>query len=47
MVTILYEDDWERWFSGSYEDVVALQQPYPAAKMTVRGPVFPTRTAAA
>jgi hypothetical protein len=23
--------------------VVALQQPYPADRMTVRGPVFPTR----
>jgi putative SOS response-associated peptidase YedK len=43
MITILAEADWERWLTGSYDDVVSLQQPYPAAKMTVRGPVFPTR----
>jgi putative SOS response-associated peptidase YedK len=45
MITILAEADWNRWLTGSYEDVVALQQPYPAEAMTVRGPVFPTRTA--
>ena len=28
---------------GSYDEVVALQCPYDPAKMTVRGPVFPTR----
>jgi putative SOS response-associated peptidase YedK len=44
MITILHEADWDRWLTGSYEDVVALQQPYPADRMTVRGPVFPTRT---
>lgn len=43
MITVLEWDDWERWLRGSYEDVVALQRPYPAARMTVRGPVFPTR----
>lgn len=43
MITILHEADWDRWLRGSYDDVVALQQPYPADKMTVRGPVFPTR----
>ncbi|RYY17875.1 MAG: DUF159 family protein, partial [Alphaproteobacteria bacterium] len=44
MITILHEADWDRWLRGSYDDVVALQQPYPADKMTVRGPVFPTRS---
>lgn len=42
-ITILAEADWERWLTGSYGDVVSLQQPYPANKMAVRGPVFPTR----
>jgi len=43
MITILKVEDWDRWLQGSYEDVVALQQPYPAERMTERGPVFPTR----
>jgi putative SOS response-associated peptidase YedK len=43
MITILHEADWPRWLNGSFDDVVALQQPYPAEKMTARGPVFPTR----
>lgn len=43
MITILEPDDIETWLHGSYEDVVALQKPYDASKMTVRGPVFPTR----
>lgn len=43
MVTILRREDWERWLFGSYNDAVALQQPYPADLMSVRGPVFPTR----
>lgn len=43
MVTILKPEDHERWLTGSYDDVVALQQPYPADLMAVRGPVFPTR----
>jgi putative SOS response-associated peptidase YedK len=43
MVTILEEQDWEFWLRGSYEDVVALQRPYPSERMSVRGPVFPTR----
>ena len=43
MVTILDEADHDRWLTGSYEDVVALQRPYPAERMTVREPVFPTR----
>jgi putative SOS response-associated peptidase YedK len=45
MITILEAADWERWLAGSYDDVVALQRPYPAERMTVRGPVFPTRIA--
>jgi putative SOS response-associated peptidase YedK len=44
MITILHPSDHEQWLAGSYEDVVALQRPYPAERMTVRGPVFPTRT---
>ena len=43
IITILYPDDHDRWLRGSYDDVVALQRPYPADRMTVRGPVFPTR----
>jgi putative SOS response-associated peptidase YedK len=43
MVTILSPEDHERWLRGSYDDVVALQRPYPAERMVVRGPVFPTR----
>lgn len=43
MITILHEADWDRWLTGTYDDVVALQQPYPAENMAVRGPVFPTR----
>ena len=45
MIPILAEDDWDRWLQGSYDDVVALQKPYPADRMTVRGPEFPTRRA--
>lgn len=45
MITILHPNDHERWLNGSYDDVVALQQPYPADRMTVHGPVFPTRKA--
>jgi putative SOS response-associated peptidase YedK len=43
MITILKPADHEQWLSGSYEDVLALQRPYPADQMRVRGPVFPTR----
>lgn len=43
MITILQPEDWDRWLHGSYDDLVALQKPYPAGRMTVRGPVFPTR----
>jgi putative SOS response-associated peptidase YedK len=44
MITILHEAEWDRWLRGSYDDMVALQQPYSAELMTVRGPAFPTRT---
>ncbi len=43
MITILAAEDQARWLTGDYDEVVRLQQPYPADKMTVRGPVFPTR----
>ncbi|WP_076071694.1 SOS response-associated peptidase family protein [Sphingomonas montana] len=43
MITVLEEADWDRWLTGSYDDVVALQRPYSSDRMTVRGPVFPTR----
>lgn len=45
MITILAPQDHERRLNGSYNDVVALQRPYPANHMTVRGPEFPTRKA--
>lgn len=44
MITILASEDQERWLSGSYDEVVGLQRPYPSDRMTVRGPEFPTRT---
>lgn len=43
MITVLEPHDHDRWLRGSYEEIVALQRPYDAARMTVRGPVFPTR----
>lgn len=43
MVTILHEWDWDRWLRASYDEMIALQRPYPAGEMAVRGPVFPTR----
>lgn len=43
MITILHPGHWDLWLRGTYEDVVTLQQPYPAALMTERGPEFPTR----
>lgn len=45
MITILDPADVDTWLRGSYDEVVALQRPYPAERMTVRGPVFPTRRA--
>jgi putative SOS response-associated peptidase YedK len=46
MITVLASQDWDRWLPGSYEDVVALQLPDPTERMTVRGPMFPTRARA-
>ena len=46
MITILEPGDYDTWLRGSYEEVVALQRPYPASAMTVLGPIFPTRQAA-
>ncbi|MET3762118.1 SOS response-associated peptidase family protein [Sphingomonas sp. UYEF23] len=43
MITILEPGDIDTWLRGSYDDVVALQRPYDAVEMTVRGPDFPTR----
>jgi putative SOS response-associated peptidase YedK len=43
MPAILAEEHWDRWLGGSYEDLVSLQQPYAADRMTVRGPVFPSK----
>lgn len=43
MITILDPDDIDTWLQGSYDDVVRIQKPFDPAKMTVRGPVFPTR----
>ena len=43
MITVLEQADWDQWLTGSYDDAVALQRPYPADRMAVRGPVFPTR----
>ncbi len=43
MITVLEAADHERWLRGSYDDVVDLQRPYDEQRMSVRGPVFPTR----
>lgn len=43
MITVLEPHDIDTWLRGSYDAVVALQKPYDATRMTVRGPVFPTR----
>ena len=39
MITILHEADWDRWLRGSYDDVVALQRPYPADKRSPPPPL--------
>jgi putative SOS response-associated peptidase YedK len=44
MITILHPNDHAQWLTAGYDDIVALQRPYPAEQMTVRGPVFPTRS---
>ncbi len=43
MLTVLEQADHERWLTGDHADVIALQRPYDAARMAVRGPEFPTR----
>lgn len=43
MITVLAPDDHGRWLTCGYDDVAKLQRPYPADRMSVRGPVFPTR----
>ncbi len=47
MITILEPENVDRWLRGTYDEIVDLQRPYDATKMTVRGPVFPTRNATA
>lgn len=42
MITILRPGDVTTWLQGSYEEIVSLQRPFDAGRMTVRGPVFPT-----
>lgn len=46
MITILEPEDVDTWLHGSYDEIVAPQRPYNAEKMTVRGPIFPTRESA-
>ena len=46
MITILASEDHEKWLACPYDEVVKLQRPYPAERMTVRGPEFPTRAKA-
>ena len=36
-------EDIDTWLRGSYDEIVALQNPYDPTKSTVRGPVFPTQ----
>ncbi len=43
LLAILEPGDVDLWLRGTYDDIVALQTPYDPAKMSVRGPVFPTR----
>lgn len=43
MITILDPADVDTWLRGSYDEIVKLQRPFDADRMTVRGPVFPTR----
>lgn len=45
MVTILDPHEIDTWLRGSYEQIVSRQRPFDAARMQVRGPVFPTRSA--
>lgn len=43
MITILDPRDIDTWLHGSGDEARALQQPFDANRMAVRGPVFPTR----
>jgi putative SOS response-associated peptidase YedK len=43
MITILDPEDVDAWLRAPYEDAVRLQKPFNPERMTVRGPVFPTR----
>jgi putative SOS response-associated peptidase YedK len=43
MITVLESSDVDTWLRGSYDEIVALQRPYNAGRMSVRGPIFPTR----
>lgn len=43
MITILEPNDVDTWLHGSYDEIFALQRPYDASRMGMRGPVFPTR----
>lgn len=43
MITILDPEDVDAWLRAPYEDAVHLQKPFNPERMTVRGPVFPTR----
>lgn len=45
MVTILRPADIDIWLRGSYDDILGLQRPYDAEQMSMRGPVFPRRSA--
>ena len=45
MITVLEPENIDTWLRGSYDEIVALQKPYDASRVTVRGPVFPTRRA--
>lgn len=43
MITVLEERDWDQWLRGTGDEARALQRPYDAERMAVRGPEFPTR----
>jgi len=43
MVTIVDPENYDHWLTCDYDEALTLQRPYPAERMTVRGPDFPTR----
>lgn len=43
ILTILRPEDWKRWLTCGYNDLVTLQRPYLADLMTARGPALATR----